>query len=204
MTANNENFQLFIAIMKGAFEPASTIVFHEFKNKKINDKTFYRLNKKMKTKTVTVEDKMFCLGELIDAGYSVNYFSEDDSKFEFNDPKDCPPLLYCIIVNECELATFFLDRGANVNEEDVFGQTPIYLAHSKEMVDILSDHGADLDHKNVMSESIEDFMLTYRNTTKSNDKDFNQPAIDAIIEYRKKQILDRPLDSFPSKPRRTM
>ena len=55
------------------------------------------------------------------------------------------PLQWAVINNHYETAKLLLDAGADVNKEDTWGRTSLRWADSKDMVEILMEHGARLD-----------------------------------------------------------
>ena len=55
------------------------------------------------------------------------------------------PLQWAVIDNHYETVKLLLDAGADVNKEDKLGRTSLLWAESKDMVDVLMEHGARLD-----------------------------------------------------------
>ena len=51
--------------------------------------------------------------------------------------------------DDVKCATLLLDAGTNVNAEDIYGQTPIYDVGKRELVTLLVQNGANLEHRDI-------------------------------------------------------
>lgn len=54
------------------------------------------------------------------------------------------PLMMACFLNNPDYAAALIDHGANVNSQDIFGQSTVYMARSIETVSLLLQHGGDL------------------------------------------------------------
>lgn len=192
-----ENFYLFELLIKGNTEESLILLLDEYKSKRLNHKSFYRIEKKLKAKDYNEEDAMFCFSELINAGYCINYYNEESRNLRRTRGK-FTPLNFSIVSNVPIFVDYFLKNGANVNELDMFGCTPIFFSHSEQLAEILIENGADLEHRNNDGHSVEE-SLTYMNNQQPKLFDFT-PALNFILEYKKKQLAGKaPVDLQPSK-----
>jgi len=91
------------------------------------------MNLCISSRKASVETKFEFIDELLNLGFDVN------------ETLNCPSLY---IVNNCNILSFVLDRGANSNHITKNGQTPLMLATSfqrKQAVEILLSYGADVN-----------------------------------------------------------
>ena len=66
------------------------------------------------------------------------------------------PLAAAVSYQHVALVNYLLDKGANVNLLDSDGESPIFYCESREMAEILVQHGADLHVKNLEGQTLLD------------------------------------------------
>ncbi|KAI8373318.1 ankyrin repeat-containing domain protein [Blakeslea trispora] len=76
--------------------------------------------------------------ELVEEGQSV------DSHDEFG----YTAMHAAVSYNQYEIVEYLIEKGANVNIEDAEKDTPLYVAETVKMAQLLLDHGADPKHTN--------------------------------------------------------
>ncbi|KAI8345280.1 ankyrin repeat-containing domain protein [Choanephora cucurbitarum] len=76
--------------------------------------------------------------ELVEGGQSVN--SHDEFGYT--------ALHAAVSYNQYEIVEYLIQKGANVNIEDLEKDTPLYVAETVKMAQLLLDHGADPKHVN--------------------------------------------------------
>lgn len=81
--------------------------------------------------------------------------------------------------------------GANPNETDHFGQTPLFycgMSHSCAAAELLLDNGADIDHKNNLGLTPLAWSCAYRNEDVA--KLLLRRGADTAVEVREQEVRD--------------
>lgn len=72
------------------------------------------------------------------------FFTHDETCIHYTNRCSWTPLHRAARCDKIEAVKYLIDKGAHVNASDIYGETPLLMAKSHEVIEILLAHGADV------------------------------------------------------------
>lgn len=190
-----KNFYLYEMLLRKYKEEFKESILQEFKAKNLSSNARWKIDKFLnKFKEITDDVLIEIIPILVNDGFLLDFEDVDQPN---------SPLQIAVSLNaNIRIIELLIENGSNVNALDDFSCTPFFMCKSPEAAKFLLEHGADIEHRNVQSQDVIEYMsaaLIYNTQNGGNlfDPDEVRSAMEFILEFKKEQFRKRVIGELP-------